>query len=419
MMGFIKMWIEGGCLNYPKFQMMLRNIVGDRPVNVVAREMGIPTQILLYYLTQEPVGAVPEQFLHRLCMQTPGRVSLPELAEAAGWTLMTGNQQAMAYGADFPKRALFNAHVWQSCAVDPRITGVAWNSLDEMVGFFAYVCTTERLTRYEISEEMPYSGSRHQPAPYFAYTKLYYSIGDLDLSQTVFLYFMHDSKNKLILLELGFLVADIIDAGYKITGGNGLQPNCPAVQIVNDKTADKSAKQADSLEVPEEPAADEMAVDQEPVGNMFITTFEGFGFEIYDEPTPEEMQRLMAFLQHHKDTLNHLTSGQVSVTNEQDVLALFRYADDETLCSGIGSVIAAIMCWETNIHFVFFRDMEGKFQNNRSCVMVLDGNWNDSLADIVYTYASELGLETFGSCYFTTEMEKDAPIETKSYKRRG
>ena len=65
MMGFIKMWIEGGCLNYPKFQMMLRNIVGDRPVNVVAREMGIPTQILLYYLTQEPVGAVPEQFLHR------------------------------------------------------------------------------------------------------------------------------------------------------------------------------------------------------------------------------------------------------------------------------------------------------------------------------------------------------------------
>lgn len=413
-------------MDYGKFQSLVRKIVGDQPVNLVARQMGVPVPMLLFFLTQGPVDAIPEGFLQRLCMLTPGKVSLLELAEAAGWHLTTGVPAAKAYGADFPTRALFNAQMWQACAVDPRVAGVEWNSLKEMVDFFVYVGSTEHILKYELSDVMPYSGKRHQPAPYFAYVKLYYDIEDIHLSQTVFMYIMRDKTGKVILMEFGFLVADILDNGFKITGGNGLQPKYPAVQVLREKSVQDEVKtgkindfMGDDAEPVEAPKADEIEVNQPNHDRMFVTTFEGFGFEIYDEPNAVERLRLIQFLHMHQATLKHLISGEFSLDTEEHIRSLFNYADEETMCVGIGSVIAAIMCWETNIHFVFFRDMEGKFQQNRSCVMVLDSKWDEKLADIVYQYASELGLATFGPCYFAVEMEKDDPFRTDMYRKES
>jgi hypothetical protein len=316
--------------------------------------------------------------------------------------------------------------MWQACAVDPRVAGVEWNSLKEMIDFFVYVGSTERILKYEFSEVMPYRGKRHQPAPYVAYVKLYYDVGDIHLAQTVFMYLMRDKADKVILMEFGFLVADILDNGFKIIGGNGLQPQYPAVQVLNEKSAqdkvktdkidDRKSKKEEPVEAPK---ADEIEVSQLNHDKMFVTIFEGFGFEIYDEPNAIEMLRLIQFLRTHQATLKHIIPDEFSLDTEENIRALFNYADDETMCAGIGSVIAAIMCWETNIHFAFFRDAEGKFQQNRSCVMVLDGEWDKKLADIVYQYASELGLATFGPCYFAVEMEKDDPFKTDTYRKES
>ena len=408
-------------MDYKKFQGMLRTLVGNQPVNVVARQIGVPPAMLLYFLTQGPVDQIPEGFLKALCMLTPGKVSLVELADAAGWTLTTGCMQAKAYGNDFPARAMFNANMWRACAMDPRVAKVAWNSIEELATFFIYVGTTEEITRYEISKVHSYNGRYHQPAPYFFYIKLYYDIGDDHFCQTMFVYFMHDNHDKIILMDMGFLVGDIKDAGFKLVGGPGLQPHFPAVQVVNAegkvnlRKDEQPAKQAeDKTEDIPEPKAEEKSVQ------TYVTTLEGCGFEIYDDPTPDEAVKLLQFLQQHKDAVVALTSDEMKMDKLSDFDSLFRdYADESTLCSGIGCIIAAIMTLETGIPFMFFRDDKNQFPDNKSCVMTLIPDWDDEVLESVYSYAAELGISQFGPCYFTIEAEKQEPLDTNSYKKEG
>ena len=406
-------------MDYKKFQGMLRKLVGVQSVNAVAREIGVSPSVLLYYLTQDSVDYIPEDFLKSLCMLTPGKVSLTELANAAGWTLTTGCLQAKTYGNDFPTRAMFNAHMWQACAMDPRVEHAEWNSIEELVTFFIYVGSTEEIKRYEISEVRPYNGQRHLPAPYFFYVKMYYDIGQDHFCQTVFVYFMHAHHDKIILSDLGFLVGDIQDAGFKIVGGPGLQPYFPAVQVVNEQ-GKVDLQKNDSAATSVEEKGKSIVQSVEKNARMYSTTLVGYGFEIYDDPNAVEAMKLLQFLQNHRQTLVMITGEDIRTSTLADVKDLLQgYMDESTFCHGIGCIIAAIMSIETGISFMFWRDEDGRFPENKSCVMALDVGPGVHILDVIYPYALELGIPGFGACYFMIELEKQDRVDTMCYKKGG
>lgn len=409
-------------MDFKKFQTMLRTIVGDQPVTAMARKMGVPGPMLLYYLTCDHADQVFEPFLHALVMHTPGKVSVRELADAAGWSLETGSPQALQFGADFPKRALLNAQMWQACSVDPRVAGVAWNSINEMVDFFVYIATTERIKKFEVSGEQPYHGQRHQPSPYFIYVKLYYDIGDLELCQTIFMYFMHEKDNKIILGELGFLVADIIDNGFQLKANPALRPNYPAVQVIHEKQPIGKTNSSVDMDEILPPSVDETAVDgSENMANQsdgsVDTIIEGFGFYLYDHLDFTCVGRLYRFLQNHMQTVEEIMGHSISVDSSKDIDDLFQFVDSETGDVGIGAVIARIMTIETKTPFMYIcGEMVGSDQD--SCVMTLQWNW-DHLDELVYPYVVELGISAFGPCYVKEKIFPEDQIKTSDFKREG
>ena len=349
-------------MNYEEFRKILRNGIGTRSQKEFAEQTGISREHLNRMLNNKNIPQPSKETLGKLTPHLPN-TSYNELLTACGYDTVSIEDRVKEVEQD-----LINGF--------HQLSDQFWDSPLELFKTLEVLWTSLGKFRFSENEEQDDDTSDAD-----FYTQITFAWQDEYCYFTDFLFsYAKTMKGKIVPVSISLETPSDICTDWE----NDTYTKKRVVS--HTRVLDRKVSQLN---------AEERLLKAIFGGDDEIFTKVGFGFEYHAD-------HFRDFLIQHSSSFctskEEVDLFQKSLNEKGDFEELFEdYIDPLTRSGGTGAVVAAIMRRETNLDFHYYWEY-----NDKSHVMIPSETESPKEVphtNIIYTYAKELKLPSFGLCY--------------------